>query len=92
LILEIERRASKNLKKIYRPEKLKIEAVLEELEYVESFKEVKIEKLKGYKDRYKIRVGNYRIVIKKLANTHIQITSIANRKDIYNKLFGLTAL
>ena len=46
-------------------------------------------KLKGAIDRYKIRQGDYRIILKKESETHVIITAIRHRKDIYDKLYSL---
>jgi mRNA interferase RelE/StbE len=40
------------------------------------------EKLKGFKNIFRVRVGDYRIVYKKTKNL-ICVVSIAHRKDIY---------
>ncbi len=87
--VDIENRAKKNLKKLPAFERIKIDSIIKTLEY-DKFDLINIEKLTGTKNRYKIRSGNYSIVLKKLSNTRLEITAIAHRKDIYNKLFGLT--
>ena len=43
------------------------------------------EKLKGYKNIYRIRVGDYRIVYKKTMK-EIYIVLIGHRKDVYKML------
>ena len=43
------------------------------------------EKLQGYKDTYRIRVGNYRIVYRKFPDL-FYIILIGHRKDIYEVL------
>jgi len=43
------------------------------------------EKLKGYTNIFRVRVGNYRIVYRKLKN-EIYIILIGHRKDIYQKV------
>ena len=43
------------------------------------------EKLQGYKDTYRIKVGNYRIVYKKFPDL-FYIILIGHRKDIYEVL------
>ena len=68
----------------------KIKSELLKLETFDNTNEIKSEKLKGTKNYYKIRIGNYRIVYQKIAPNHIEVTSVRDRKDIYNKLFGLT--
>ena len=46
------------------------------------------EKLGGYKDIYRVRVGNYRIVYKQFKN-RIYIVLIGHRKEVYNLLRNL---
>jgi mRNA interferase RelE/StbE len=41
-----------------------------------------IKKLKGYKDEYRLRVGSYRVLFR-LIGSHLIVTSIGDRKDIY---------
>ena len=43
------------------------------------------EKLKGYQDTYRIRVGSYRIVYRKFSDL-LYIILIGHRKDIYEVL------
>jgi len=50
---------------------------------------IKCTKLKGYSDRYRIRIGNYRMIFKVESKSQIFLTAIAQRKEIYNKLFEL---
>jgi mRNA interferase RelE/StbE len=41
-------------------------------------------KLRGYKDLWRIRVGDYRVVyIVDDAHEHVSITRIAHRRDVY---------
>ena len=46
------------------------------------------EKLSGYARVFRVRVGNYRIVYKKI-NEEIVIILIGNRKDIYRMLASI---
>ena len=89
MIVDIPKSVEKQLKKLPTDINSKAKMILEELRYADSFNEVQSEKLSGTKDRYKIRVGNYRIIIKKLSSKYIEITAIADRKAIYKKLFGI---
>lgn len=43
------------------------------------------EKLQGYKDTYRVRVGNYRIIYRKFSDL-FYIILIGHRKDIYEVL------
>jgi mRNA interferase RelE/StbE len=43
-------------------------------------------KLHGYKDRWRIRVGNYRVIYRiSDAGKSVDITRIAHRKDVYEQ-------
>lgn len=58
--------------------------IFQELESENPFDLGYLEKLKGYTDKYKIRVGNYRIGITVDQETKTLICQrIAHRKDIY---------
>lgn len=76
----------KELASIPHPIRQKIEGfVFQELP---SFKNVydtnKIESLKGYKNYYKIRFGNFRVGLKIMEDTII-VLRVLHRKDIYKK-------
>lgn len=54
------------------------------LEVENPFKLGYLEKMKGYSDKYKIRVGDYRIGITVEKEAHILVCDrIAHRRDIY---------
>lgn len=58
--------------------------VFQELESENPFELGYLEKLKGYDDKYKIRVGDYRIGVTVNSETKTLICQrIAHRKDIY---------
>lgn len=58
--------------------------VFEELESENPFELGYLEKLKGYSDKYKIRVGDYRIGITIEKDAQVLVCErIAHRKDIY---------
>lgn len=58
--------------------------VFQELESENPFELGYIEKLKGYSDKYKIRVGDYRIGITLDQTTKTLVCQrVAHRKDIY---------
>ncbi|MEH1920255.1 type II toxin-antitoxin system RelE family toxin [Nostoc sp.] len=58
--------------------------VFQELESENPFELGYIEKLKGYSDKYKIRVGDYRIGVTLDQETKTLICQrVAHRKDIY---------
>lgn len=79
----------KQVRKLPKQVQQNIKALILELQQLESTNEIQSEKLSGTKNRYKIRVGNYRIVYEKITATHIEVTSVRDRKDVHNKLFGI---
>ena len=86
----IERSAHKSLRKISNSNKLKINARIEDIQQSETVQDIPHNgKLQGTKDRYKIRVGNYRIIYKIESQNEILITSIDHRKQSYKKLFEI---
>lgn len=87
--VDITRSASKNIKKLEVNIRNKVSQKILETEGLNTANEIQSEKLSGTKNRYKIRVGNYRVVYEKITATHIEITSVRDRKDVYNKLFGI---
>lgn len=87
--VDITRSASKNIKKLDINIRNKVSQKILETQALNSTNEIESEKLSGFKDRYKIRAGNYRIVYQKLTTTHIEITSVRDRKEVYKKLFGI---
>lgn len=88
--INTERVARKSLKKIDKKEQLKILSVINDIQECETTQDIRHNgKLKGTKDRYKIRVGDYRIVYKIKSQTEILITSIRHRNDVYDKFFGI---
>ena len=46
---------------------------------------VKLEKLSGRKNFYKVRIGDYRIVIVKLSS-EIEVVLVAHKKEVYKIL------
>ena len=87
--VDISRSASKNIKKLDINIRNKVSQKILETQALNSTNEIESEKLSGFKDRYKIRAGNYRIVYQKLTTTHIEITSVRDRKEVYKKMFGV---
>lgn len=63
--VDITSRAIKNIKKLNVRIQQKIAEKILETEALNSTNEIQSEKLSGAKNRYKIRVGDYRIVMKK---------------------------
>lgn len=50
---------------------------------LKSFRDLRAEKLQGYKNFYKIRFGNYRVGLK-FENNTLTFERVLNRKEIYN--------
>jgi mRNA interferase RelE/StbE len=68
-----------NDKKILR----EILSTIENIKNSDSLKDIKnIKKLEGYKNYYRIRIGNYRIGIK-FENKTVILVRFLNRKEIY---------
>ena len=76
-------RSEKELKKIRRINQIAVIKKLRSLR--DSSRETKKEKLSGYSDIFRIRVGQYRIVYRQKKGK-IHIVLIAHRKDIYQLL------
>lgn len=78
----------KELSKLPENEQERIEKIVfDEITTTNPFQYKYIEKMKGYPDKYKIRVGNYRIGL--TIDTKLKIiifNRVAHRKDIY-KIF-----
>ncbi len=79
----IERDALKSLKKLPDNVKGRIKETLRKLEYFP--KNLDVVKLSGTKRKYRIRVGNYRIIIE-LHKDEIYVIDILPRKDAYKDL------
>lgn len=86
--ITISSRAEKELKKISKIDQIIV------IRKIRSIKETSVvqneEKLSGYKNIFRIRIGQYRVVYRKTIN-EIYIILIGHRKDIYHllkQLFG----
>lgn len=86
--VQLDRKADKALDKLDKKQGLEIRKFIKNLTKTNNFFDTNFEKLRGSKTDYKYRIGNYRIVLEKVSNTHVRITAIAHRKDIYKLLFG----
>jgi mRNA interferase RelE/StbE len=76
----------KELSKLPKQDRLKIEILaFEKLSSATPFENIDIKKMTGYKDKYRIRVGNYRLGLTvDIKQQIITLNRIAHRKDIYN--------
>ena len=63
---------------------IEIKTIILEIENVTTLSEVRnLKKLKGYKNTYRIRLGNYRIGVLFVEHDTIDFIRILPRKDIY---------
>lgn len=75
--------AEKKLKKLPKIDQIAIAQKIRSLKEENSL--ITAEKLHGYKDIYRIRIGDYRIVYRKFSDL-FYIVLIGHRKDIYKVL------
>lgn len=59
------------------------EKILDILEKFEKNEKIDIKKLKGKKDEYRIRVGEYRIILSEMKKNEFLVTKIGVRESIY---------
>ncbi len=85
MIVEFDRSFSKSLDRVKDILILKrIESVIIQIEQAPSLSKVtNIRKLTGYKDYYRIRIGDYRLGFEQINNFTVRLIVIAHRKDIY---------
>lgn len=76
----------KELSKLPKQDRIKIEIIVfDKLSSVNPFENLDIKKMTGYKDKYRIRIGYYRIGLTiGIKEQIITLNRIAHRKDIYN--------
>ena len=66
--------------------KKRVVEVIEDLEKASSLHQVKsVKKLQGFKNYYRVRIGDYRLGFELTDNMIILIILISHRKDIYRK-------
>lgn len=74
----------RDAKKLSAEVQLEIRDILLELERINSLSQIKnLKKMTGYKNAYRIRLGNYRIGFLMIADELI-LNRVLNRKDIYD--------
>ena len=76
-------KAKSNLKKLNKFSQILIIERLKKLEV--GIPATGVEKLVGYKNAFRIRVGNYRVVYR-IIGRKIYVVLIGHRKDVYEKL------
>lgn len=83
MIFLYHKRFLKDLASLPSAERKKIEEFsLKEIVSIKSFREIKAEKLQGYKNFYKIRFGTYRIGLH-FENNTLTFERVLHRKEIY---------
>ncbi|OGG21369.1 hypothetical protein A3D03_05615 [Candidatus Gottesmanbacteria bacterium RIFCSPHIGHO2_02_FULL_40_13] len=85
--LRISGRAEKELKKLPKIDQIAIARKIRLIQY--SFVVPEESKLRGYKNIFRVRIGQYRIVFRKTVE-EVYIVLIGHRKDVYrllNQLF-----
>ena len=81
----IHPQVANNIRKLPRPQQEKIARLLNTLEFIAvPFKEFDIKKLKGQDNRYRIRLGNFRLIYEIIKGKRIiQILKLDTRKKAY---------
>ena len=82
--ITISPRTKKQLKSIGRAAQIILVKKIVEL----TIFQIKEEKLSGYRNMYRVRVGNFRIVYRKTTN-EIVVIQVGHRREIYRLLRGL---
>ena len=87
MIVKFDKSFHKSLNKInHQPTLSKIRKLILELEEKQSIQEIKsVKKLIGFKNFYRIRLGDYRVGFELINKDTIRLIIVAHRKDIYNK-------
>ncbi|OGG11778.1 hypothetical protein A2Z00_05455 [Candidatus Gottesmanbacteria bacterium RBG_13_45_10] len=85
MTIRISPRAEKELKKLPTFDQI---AIAQKIRSLRASNPLGEERLTGYPHIFRVRVGNYRIVYRKI-NNEIYIVLIRHRKDIYKKLTDL---
>jgi len=83
--IKIDKTFSKDIEKIRSKKflKLLIEKIVA-VEIASSIQEISdVKKIEGYKNYYRIRLGDYRIGIEKISAMEIKFIRILHRKEIY---------
>lgn len=87
MIVEFDKSFIRYLKKINDKSTLsRVESLINKLEFVKSLSDIpEINMLTGFKNYYKVRIGDHRIGFEKVGTNKIRLIIIANRKDIYKR-------
>jgi mRNA interferase RelE/StbE len=87
MIVRIDKSFQKDVSKIS-DQKIKqsIAEIVKDVQQTESLLTIKnLKKLTGYKDFYRIRLGDYRIGLRYTENQELIFIRFLNRKDIYKR-------
>ena len=87
MIVEFDKSFEKSLNKI-KDQSLfsKLEKIILNFEEAITLQELpNIKKLSGYKNYYRIRIGNYRLGFEKISENTIRFIIVSHRKDIYDQ-------
>ena len=85
MIIEFDKSFEKSLQKIKNKSLFsRIERIILECEKSNSLSEISnLKKLIGFKNYYRIRIGEYRLGVELIDNKTLRFILIAHRKDIY---------
>ncbi len=86
MIIEFDKSFEKSLTKVKDNTLfIKIESLIETIEKAEKISEIKnVKKLTGFKNYYRIRIGDFRLGFEKINENTIRFITVARRKDIYS--------
>jgi mRNA interferase RelE/StbE len=85
MIIEFDRSFSKSLDKVKDASILnRVERTILQLEKANSLLDIpNVKKLTGFKDYFRIRLGDYRLGLERIDNHTVRLIIITHRKDIY---------
>lgn len=86
MIIEFDKSFEKSLIKVKEKTLFdKFELLIETIEKAEKISEIKnVKKLTGFKNYYRIRIGDFRLGFEKINDNTIRFITVARRKDIYS--------
>lgn len=90
MVVELEKTARKQYDKLPEKVRLLVNGKIDQIAQSASFDKIPVieGKLKGSPHRYKVRQGDYRIILKKVTEEHVIITAIRHRRDVYDRLYS----
>jgi mRNA interferase RelE/StbE len=85
MIIEYDKSFEKSLEKVRNKTLFqKIEKIIIDFENAKSLSDIpSIKKLTGYKNYYRLRIGEYRLGFEKISENTLRFIIVAHRKDIY---------